>query len=68
MRIRRCDRDARKPERIIIRKGGDALRQLGTYSRIAISKYIDRKVFLDLKVKVDPDWRADADKLKKYGY
>ncbi|MBK8530471.1 MAG: GTPase Era [Flavobacteriales bacterium] len=53
---------------IIIGKGGDALRRLGTYSRIAISKYIDRKVFLDLKVKVDPDWRADADKLKKYGY
>ena len=53
---------------IIIGKGGDSLRRLGTYSRIAISKYIDRKVFLDLKVKVDPDWRGDADKLKKYGY
>jgi len=53
---------------IIIGKGGDALRRLGTYSRIAISKYIDRKVFLDLKVKVDPDWRENADKLNKYGY
>lgn len=53
---------------IIIGQGGDALRRMGTQARIAISKYIDRKVFLDLKVKVDPDWRADADKLKKYGY
>ena len=53
---------------IIIGKGGDALRRLGTYSRIAISKYIDRKVFLDLKVKVDPDWRDNEAKLKKYGY
>lgn len=53
---------------IVIGKGGDALRRLGTYSRIAISKYIDRKVFLDLKVKVDPDWRENEAKLKKYGY
>jgi GTP-binding protein Era len=53
---------------IIIGKGGDALRRLGTYSRISISKYIDKKVFLDLKVKVDPDWRENAAKLKKYGY
>ena len=53
---------------IIIGKGGDALRRLGTYSRISISKYIDKKVFLDLKVKVDPDWRENDAKLKKYGY
>ncbi|MCB9177802.1 MAG: GTPase Era [Flavobacteriales bacterium] len=53
---------------IVIGKGGDALRRLGTYARIAISKYIDRKVFLDLKVKVDPDWRENEAKLKKYGY
>ncbi len=59
-------RDSQKG--IIIGKGGDALRRLGTYARIAISKYIDRKVFLDLKVKVDPDWRENEAKLKKYGY
>lgn len=53
---------------IIIGEGGSALRRMGTQARIAISKYIDRKVFLDLKVKVDPDWRGDEDKLKKYGY
>ncbi|MEZ4738702.1 MAG: GTPase Era [Flavobacteriales bacterium] len=53
---------------IIIGKGGDALRRLGTYARISISKYIDKKVFLDLKVKVDPDWRENEAKLKKYGY
>jgi GTP-binding protein Era len=53
---------------IIIGQGGSALRRLGTQARIAISKYIDRKVFLDLKVKVDPDWRENEAKLKKYGY
>ncbi|MCB0763215.1 MAG: KH domain-containing protein, partial [Flavobacteriales bacterium] len=59
-------RDSQKG--VIIGKGGSSLRRLGTYARIAISKYIDRKVFLDLKVKVDPDWRANAEKLNKYGY
>ena len=53
---------------IVIGKGDDALRRLGTYARISISKYIDKKVFLDLKVKVDPDWRENSEKLKKYGY
>jgi len=53
---------------IVIGEGGHALRRLGTQARIAISKFIDRKVFLDLKVKVDPDWREDERKLKKYGY
>lgn len=53
---------------IIIGKGGGALRQLGTEARKAIEKFCGTKVFLDLKVKVDPDWRDDTDKLKRYGY
>lgn len=53
---------------IVIGEGGNALRRLGTQARIAISKFIDRKVFLDLRVKVDPDWRENDAKLKKYGY
>jgi GTPase len=53
---------------IIIGKGGGALRQLGTEARKAIEKFCGSKVFLDLKVKVDPDWRDDKDKLKGYGY
>lgn len=53
---------------IIIGRGGGALRQLGTEARKAIEKFCGTKVFLDLKVKVDPDWRDDKDKLKRYGY
>ena len=53
---------------IVIGEGGNALRRVGTQARIAISKFIDRKVFLDLKVKVDENWRESSDKLKKYGY
>jgi len=53
---------------IVIGEGGNALRRLGTQARIAISKFIDRKVFLDLRVKVDENWRENAAKLRKYGY
>ncbi|MBL0044445.1 MAG: GTPase Era [Flavobacteriales bacterium] len=53
---------------IIIGRGGGALRQLGTEARKAIEKFCGTKVFLDLKVKVDPDWRDDMAKLKQYGY
>ncbi|MCO5275310.1 MAG: GTPase Era [Flavobacteriales bacterium] len=53
---------------IVIGKGGGALRQLGTEARKAIEKFIGAKVFLDLKVKVDENWRTDERKLRRYGY
>jgi GTP-binding protein Era len=59
-------RDSQKG--IIIGRGGGALRQLGTEARKAIGKFVANKVFLDLKVKVDEDWRGDDRKLRRYGY
>ena len=53
---------------IVIGQGGRALRRLGTEARHSIERFIGSKVFLDLKVKVDPDWRESEAKLKKYGY
>jgi GTP-binding protein Era len=53
---------------IIIGQGGRALRKLGTEARLVIERFVDNKVFLDLRVKVDPDWREDDRKLKRYGY
>ncbi len=53
---------------IIIGQGGKALTKLGTEARHAIEKFLEKKVFLDLRVKVDEDWREDDRKLKKYGY
>ncbi|MCB0794676.1 MAG: GTPase Era [Flavobacteriales bacterium] len=53
---------------ILIGKQGSALRRLGTAARKDIEEFIGVKVFLDLKVKVDPDWRSDKRKLKRYGY
>lgn len=53
---------------ILIGKGGGALRQLGVEARKAIEKFISNKVFLDLKVRVDENWRGDDRKLRQYGY
>jgi GTP-binding protein Era len=53
---------------IIIGHGGRALRRMGTDARKAIESFLGNKVFLDLRVKVDPDWREDEKKLKRYGY
>ena len=53
---------------IPIGRHGTALRRLGTAARKAIERFLGSKVFLDLRVKVDPDWREDARKLKRYGY
>lgn len=59
-------RDSQKG--ILIGHGGKALRKLGTEARKAIERFVGTKVFLDLKVKVDPDWREDEKKLERYGY
>lgn len=53
---------------IIIGPGGSALRTLGTGARKAMERWLGRKVFLRFHVKVDPDWRSDDNKLKRYGY
>ena len=53
---------------ILIGQAGRALRKLGTEARKAIEAFVGTKVFLDLRVKVDPDWREDEKKLKRYGY
>ncbi|MCB9170960.1 MAG: GTPase Era [Flavobacteriales bacterium] len=59
-------RDSQKG--IIIGRGGAALRRLGTEARRDIERFVGNKVFLDLRVKVDPDWRQDQRKLRRYGY
>lgn len=53
---------------ILIGKGGAALKELGTAARIRLEAFLDRKVFLQLRVKLDDDWRNKDDSLRKYGY
>jgi GTPase len=53
---------------IILGEGGKMIKELGSRARADIEKFIDRKVFLELFVKVRPKWRDTETFLKEYGY
>jgi GTP-binding protein Era len=59
-------RDSQKG--IIIGHQGKALKKVGTEARIDIEKFFDKKVFLELYVKVNKDWRNNEIQLKRFGY
>jgi GTP-binding protein Era len=60
------ERDSQKG--IIIGHKGEALKKTGTMAREECEKFFLKKVFLELYVKVDKDWRNDDNRLKQYGY
>ncbi|SKA40060.1 GTP-binding protein Era [Chitinophaga eiseniae] len=53
---------------IILGEKGKSIRELGTLARQDIEKFIERKVFLELFVKVRGKWRDNDLYLKEYGY
>lgn len=53
---------------ILIGHKGEKLKRVGMESRLNIEKFIDGKVFLELRVKVDAGWRNKENRLKAYGY
>ena len=61
-----CERDSQKG--IIIGKQGAALRKVGTEARKDIEAFFEKKVFLQLYVKVEKDWRNRERKLRNFGY
>lgn len=61
-----CERDSHK--RIIIGKGGQMLKKIGTNARFEIEKLLEMKVNLKLWVKVRKDWRDSDLLLKNFGY
>lgn len=60
------ERDSQKG--IIIGKGGNMLKQIGTRARVDIERLLGTKVFLELFVKVLKDWTKDKRMLKEFGY
>lgn len=60
------ERDSQKG--IVIGKGGEKLKQIGTEARHKIEDLTGRKVFLNLRVKVRKNWRNDEAALKLFGY
>lgn len=60
------ERAAHKP--IVIGKGGRMLREIGQAARKQLEIFLSHKVFLDLEVKVYPNWRKDPEALRELGY
>ncbi|MCA6481332.1 MAG: GTPase Era [Chitinophagaceae bacterium] len=53
---------------IILGERGSRIKEIGTLARTDIEAFIGRKVFLELFVKVRPNWRDNERQLKEYGY
>lgn len=53
---------------IVIGKGGRMIRRIGASSRKKIEELLDRRVYLDLRVKVLSKWRKRADELARLGF
>lgn len=53
---------------ILIGHGGKSLKKVGTEARKDLEAFFEKKVFLELFVKVEKDWRSKDNKLKGFGY
>jgi GTPase len=60
------ERDSQKG--IVIGKGGETLKKIGSRAREEIERVLDRKVFLDLRVKVLKEWQRDPKALQRLGF
>ena len=60
------ERDSQKG--IIIGHGGKSLKKVGMEARKDIEAFFEKKVFLELFVKVEKDWRSRDNKLRGFGY
>ena len=60
------EREAHKP--IVIGRGGRKLKEIGQAARKQLEVFLNRKVYLDLRVKVYENWRKDPEALRELGY
>jgi GTP-binding protein Era len=53
---------------ILIGHKGESIKKVGIQARAELEKFFGKQVFLEQFVKVEPDWRGKADKLRSFGY
>jgi GTP-binding protein Era len=53
---------------ILIGRGGEALKKVGSEARHDMEAFFNRKVFLETQVKVAENWRKEKNRLKQFGY
>lgn len=61
-----CEKSSHKG--IVIGKNGEMLKKIGSLARVDIEKMLDKKVYLELWVKVKNDWRNSDFMIKNFGY
>jgi GTPase len=59
------ERPSQKP--ILIGRGGEMIKRIGTAARLELERFFDARVFLDLQVKVRAEWRDDERALDALG-
>ena len=59
------ERESQKP--IIVGRGGEMIKRIGTAARLELERFFDARVFLDLRVKTSPDWRENERFLDELG-
>ena len=59
------ERESQKP--IIVGRGGDMIKRIGTAARAELERFFATRVFLDLHVRVKADWREDERVLRELG-
>jgi GTP-binding protein Era len=59
------ERESQKP--IILGRGGAAIKELSTSSRIAIEEFLQRPVYLELRVEVAAGWRDSVEAVERFG-
>jgi GTP-binding protein Era len=60
------ERDSQKG--ILIGRGGQRLKQIGTAARLELERILGTRVYLSLFVRVEPNWRKNPQALRKLGY
>lgn len=60
------ERDSQKG--IIIGHKGSALKKVSTEARLELEKFFDKKIYIEIFVKINKDWRNNPYQLKRFGY
>ena len=59
------DRESQKP--IVVGRGGEMVKKIGTAAREELERFFGTRVFLDLHVQVKSEWREDERLLRELG-
>jgi len=60
--------ERRSQKGIVIGNKGEALKKVGTQARLDMEEFFQKKIFLDLYVRVNENWRTDQKLLRRFGY